>query len=180
MKLPVILIVFILFASCKKENEENTHGSQYGPGDLVFSPGIEAIIDTDNVHFDYTFSRMTDFESGYDHSDSSIKIARHFLYGPIIYFKGSKICLEQELYPKTFYPGLNNHSTSWFRIELVYNNITYTTLPNDTTQFYFTLTDFLNDTLSGTFGGKLYQGTDSTNFVNISNGQFNIGLKVFN
>jgi hypothetical protein len=171
-------MIAIFTLSCKKEEEQPPSGFQYGPGNLIYFPGIEMSIDTNHVHFDYCFSRLQDFQSGFNKTDSTISIDRSISYpGNRVSIDGGNLSLENLNYPITFWPGIHSETGPWLIFKLQYNNA-YSTKLNDTTQFSITLTGFSNDRLTGTFQGKLYDVADTTSFVTITSGQLYIKMYI--
>lgn len=165
-------------SSCEKSEYEMPPGFQYGPGVLLLDPGIVAHMDSTLIRFDYRFSYMGYNNSSYDLDDSTIQINRsvNVPFGKQFTFKIWNINLEHMHFPITLRP--NHWQTDQPNVTCNFSDEgIYKPKQNDSTQFWITIAGYLDQRISGTFEGKLYKELDTSIYINITNGQFDVELK---
>jgi hypothetical protein len=176
-----IFSFFILFTSCKKEEEGYKPDYRYGPGPFVFRPFIRADVDGVLMPADYGYPYYGFYSNKYDTRDSTLYVSRWVNTtgrDQYILIKGFKMDLEQMTYPITFWPS-STTSYNYRKMELsLKRNKGYETSQSDSTLFSITLTGYSNKELSGNFQGLLINSLDSDT-VHITNGVFNVTLELW-
>lgn len=162
--------------ACEQQESENIvpkYGNGVGPP-VLSDFHIKANINGSLIEGIYKSPNDTIY-NGYRMSDSTFGIRRYTSLTSDQNFEisGHNINLDNLNYPQTFYSNVK--LLFWRGGSLGIFGANH----QDTSLFSITLTNFQNDTLTGTFAGKLFSSDSniwSDSLINVTNGEFEILL----